>query len=125
MAKEKFNRTNVDKIKIGGIGVHEGRKIPTPIITDGVVSLDVNKKKAYVHGVETTEECFYGIDVISLVLSVYGKDSEVYKAMATGKNISSMIEESLKKNLQIVETEKMLLHMCKEIEESMEQSNKL
>lgn len=41
-------------------------------------------------------ECFYGIDVISLVLSLYGKDSEIYKAMAKGEMISGMVRTDIK-----------------------------
>ena len=70
-------------------------------------------------------QCIYGMDEISLIVSYYGKESDIYKAMANGENISGFIEESSKKHLETVEKEKRLLQMCKEREKLVEQSHQL
>lgn len=97
MVKEKFDRTKVENIDISKIGIHENRRVPTPIITNGVVELDVDKKKTYVKGVEISEECFYSVDVVSLVVSIYGVDSDICKAMVKGALISGMIKTDISK----------------------------
>lgn len=112
MAKEKFDRTKTEKFDISKIGVHEGRKIPTPIITNGAISVDVNENAVY----------SYGIDVISLVISMYGKNSEIYKTMSTGENISGLIEKSIQEQMADIENKKRLLEMCKEREKLVEES---
>ena len=63
-------------------------------------------------------QCVYGIDEIGLILEYYGKDSEIYKAMANGENVSKLIEEFIKKQQK-------LLKICKEREVVVEQSKAL
>ena len=70
-------------------------------------------------------QCIYGIDEIGLILSYYGKESEIYKAMANGENVSGLIEESIKKHLESIKKEKRLLAMCQEREDLVEQSHQL
>ena len=62
-------------------------------------------------------DIIYGIDEIGSIYGLYGRDSEIYNAMAEGKVVSSMIEESMKKNLEagndeIAKREESLLARC-------------
>ena len=70
-------------------------------------------------------QCIYGADEIGLIFSRYGQDSEIYKAMASGENVSGLIAKSIEKHLQEIQEEKRLLEMCKEREDLVEQSNQL
>lgn len=70
-------------------------------------------------------QCIYGVDEISLIFSRYGQDSDIYKAMASGKNVSGLIAKSIEKHLQEIQEEKRLLEMCQERENLVEQSNQL
>lgn len=47
------------------------------------------------------DHIIYGIDEIGSILGLYGKDSEIYNAMAEGKVVSPMVEKSMKKNKEI------------------------
>ena len=67
-------------------------------------------------------ECIYGLDEMGLILSYYGKDSAIYHAMANGESVSELIEEQLKKHIELVKGEEKLLNMCKERESLVEQS---
>ncbi len=67
------------------------------------------------------DKIIYGIDEICSIYGLYGKDSEIYNAMAEGKIVSGMIEESIKKHkeagdLEIVKREEVLLSLCLEKE---------
>lgn len=70
---------------------------------------------------ENGDKIIYGIDEIGPIFELYGKDSEIYNAMAEGKTVSGMIKDSIKKNQEIgnneiVEREKSLLTRCLERE---------
>lgn len=67
-------------------------------------------------------ECIYGLDEIGLIFAHYGKDSEIYKAMANGQAVSSMIEQSIQKELESIENKKRLLKLCQERERLVEES---
>lgn len=67
-------------------------------------------------------ECIYGSDEMVLILLLYGKDSEIHKAMANGQAVSNMVEQSIKEHLKTLEREKILLQRCKEREELVEES---
>ena len=63
------------------------------------------------------DKIIYGIDEIGSILGLYGKDSEIYNAMAEGKVVSPMVEESMKKNQEegneeIAKREESLLARC-------------
>ena len=63
------------------------------------------------------DHIIYGIDEIGPIFELYGKNSEIYNAMADGKVVSGMIEESMKKNQEagntdIVKREESLLARC-------------
>ena len=47
---------------------------------------------------EAGDKVLYGIDVISLVVSAYGTDSEIYDAMVKGNAISKMVRKTMKEN---------------------------
>ncbi len=63
------------------------------------------------------DDIIYGIDEIGSIYGLYGKDSEIYNAMAEGKVVSGMIKESLEENrqagnLEIAKREESLLARC-------------
>lgn len=63
------------------------------------------------------DQIIYGFDEIGPIFEIYGKDSEIYNAMADGKVVSGMIEKSMKKNQEagnneIVKREETLLARC-------------
>ena len=70
-------------------------------------------------------QSIYGADAMGLIFSYYGKESEIFKAMARGENVSDLIAESIKNHLETVEKEKRLLAMCKDREQLVEQSREL
>ncbi len=47
------------------------------------------------------DKIIYGMDEIGPIYGLYGRDSEIYNAMAEGKVVSGMIEESMKKNQEV------------------------
>ena len=57
-------------------------------------------------------QCIYGIDEIGLIQAHFGKESEIYKAMANGNAVSEMIEKSIKDQMADIENKKRLLEMC-------------
>ena len=67
------------------------------------------------------DHIIYGIDEIGPIYGLYGKDSEIYTAMAEGKVVSGMIKESMNKNkeagnLEVAKREESLLARCLERE---------
>lgn len=82
-------------------------------------------KRTITPGTIKPGQCIYGMDEIGLIFSYYGRESDIYKAMANGENVSGLIEESIKKHLESAEKEKRLLAMCKEREDLVEQSRQL
>ena len=54
-------------------------------------------------------QCIYGSDEMVLILSIYGKDSEIHKAMEKGKAVSDMVAKSIEKRLMTLEYEQILL----------------
>lgn len=68
-------------------------------------------------------QCIYGADEIGLIFSHYGQDSEIYKAMASGENVSGLIAKSIEKHLKEIQEEKRLLEMCQKREDLVEQSS--
>lgn len=68
-------------------------------------------------------QCIYGANEIGLIFSLYGPDSDIYKAMANGENVSGLIAKSIEKHLQGIQEEKRLLEMCKAREELVAQSS--
>lgn len=51
------------------------------------------------------DHIIYGIDEIGSIYGLYGKDSEIYNAMAEGKAVSGLIEESMREHQQIGQIE--------------------
>ena len=63
------------------------------------------------------DHVIYGIDEIGSIYGLYGKDSEIYNAMAEGKVVSGLIKESLQEHQQsgdidIAKREESLLARC-------------
>ncbi len=63
------------------------------------------------------DKIIYGIDEIGSIYGLYGRDSEIYNAMAEGKVVSPMIEKSMKEHqqageIEIVKREESLLVRC-------------
>ena len=67
-------------------------------------------------------QCIYGIDEIGLIYAHFGKESEIYKAMANGNVVSDMIEKSIQEQMVDIEKKKRLLGMCKEREKLVKES---
>ena len=67
-------------------------------------------------------DIIYGLDEMGLVLAYYGKDSAIYEAMASGKSISKMVEQSVEAHKGFLEKEAKLLKMLKEREKLVEES---
>ena len=68
------------------------------------------------------EQCIYGVDEIGLIYSYFGENSAIYNAMASGKAVSGMIEESIKQQMAEIENQMKLLELCKKREELVESS---
>ena len=67
-------------------------------------------------------QCIYGVDEIVLIYDYFGKESEIYKAMANGNAVSEMIEKSIQEQMTNIENKKRLLEMCKKREKLVEES---
>lgn len=67
-------------------------------------------------------QCIYGLNEIGLICAHFGKESDIYKAMANGREVSKMIEKSIQEQLADIENKKRLLKMCKERENLIEES---
>ena len=67
-------------------------------------------------------QCIYGLDEIGLIYTHFGKESDIYKAMANGNAVSEMIEKSIQEQMADIENKKRLLEMCKEREKLVEES---
>ena len=62
-------------------------------------------------------DIIYGIDEIGSIYGLYGRNSEIYNAMAEGKVVSGMIKESLQEHqqageIEIAKREESLLVRC-------------
>lgn len=63
------------------------------------------------------DDIIYGIDEICSIYGLYGKNSEIYNAMAEGKAVSELIKESLQEHqqageIEIAKREESLLARC-------------
>ena len=67
-------------------------------------------------------EVIYGLDELGLVLAYYGKNSGIYEAMASGKSISKMVEQSVEAHTIFLEKEVELLKKLKAREKMVEES---
>ena len=79
-------------------------------------------KRTIQHGEIKPGQCIYGLDEIGLIYANFGKESEIYKAMADGKPVSKMIEEFIQEQVADIERKKRLLEICKEREKLVEES---
>ncbi len=73
------------------------------------------------------DKVLYGIDVISLVETIYRTDSEIYKAMTDGEQISGLVKKTIRKDKDSVTgaMKARLYHLCVGYENAMntEQGN--
>ena len=69
-----------------------------------------------------SEQSIYGLDEICLIYAYFGKDSEIFKAMANGQEVSAMLEKLIKEQMVDIEKKKRLLEMCKQREKLVEES---
>lgn len=67
-------------------------------------------------------DVIYGLDELGLVLAYYGKNSSIYEAMAGGKSISKMVEQSIEAHTIFLEKEVELLKKLKAREKMVEES---
>ena len=63
------------------------------------------------------DDIIYGIDEIGSIYGLYGRNSEIYNAMAEGKVVSGLIKESLQEHqqagkIEIAKREESLLARC-------------